>query len=332
MNREAKQLKNLIQKAQKILIITHKGPDFDAFCSALILKEVIDTYFPHKEIAFKTRSRPRSNIPHMDEIEVVESIEDEGEDLVIITDAGNWNMCVTDEDTIQNTDAKVVIIDHHDTPSDVYTLTINNNRSSATEQVIALSMDMWGRRFKITESISILGQIGIVTDTGRFLYENTQPETFEIFGKLRRVFNFDLEEFSYKNSKFPFETISPYKIYLENITIIDDMAYTYISKEEIERIEATKLGVNAAQQEVRDRVIRHIQGVHWGFVVKPMFSVADKWQVSFRSTKGYQEVDRIAEKLGGGGHQYSSAAKIDAKSAKEVVEKILSVVNELKES
>lgn len=328
MNKEAKQLKNLVKKSNNILIVTHKGPDFDAFCSGLILKEVLNTYFPKKEVIFKTRSLPRNNIPKMEEITVVEEIEDVGEDLVIITDAGNWDMCVTENDTIQNTNAKLVIIDHHDTASDSSDLTVNNNKSSATEQVLDLCMKMLGRRFKITESISVLGQIGIISDTGRFLYENAQPETFAIFAKLRAVTNFDIEDFSYKNAKFPFETLVPYTLFLQNINIVGDMAYTYISHEEIEKTGSSKLGVNAAQQEVRDRVLRQIQGVHWGFIVKPMFSKENRWQVSFRSMKGYQVVDKIAESLGGGGHQYSSAARVDAKTAQEAVEKILEKTKE----
>src|SRR5690606_11763697 len=159
----------------------------------------------------------------------------ESEDLIILTDSGNMDMCVTHHDSIQNSTAKLVIIDHHDTATEEADLSINNNMSSATEQVLALCMDMEGRKYKITEEISKLGQIGIISDTGRFLYENATPNTFEMMGKLRRIFTLDIEDFTYKNSKFPYETLQPLRIYIKNIKIEGDMAYTYITKKQIEK-------------------------------------------------------------------------------------------------
>ncbi len=35
------------------------------------------------------------------------------------------------------------------------------------------------KRYKITPAVSILGQIGIVYDTGRFAYDNTTPHTMK---------------------------------------------------------------------------------------------------------------------------------------------------------
>ncbi len=328
MKKEANTFKKILKSSKKILILTHKGPDFDAFCSALILKEFINTHYPKKEVTFKARQSPTQNIPHMHEVQIVDTLEMGDEDLIILTDAGNWDMCVTHRDNISQSDAKLVIIDHHDTQSDESDLSINNNMSSATEQVLSLCMDMEGKKFKISEDISILGQIGIISDTGRFLYENATPDTYVMMSKLRRVKDFDIEDFTYKNSKFPFETLTPLRIYLANINMQGDMAYTYITKEEMDEVGATKSAVNNAQQHVRDNIIRHIQGMHWGFVVKPSYYKENIWQVSFRSTKGYQKVDKIAEALGGGGHEYSSAARVEANQAQEAVQIVLDTVKD----
>jgi len=42
MKKEYRKLHSLIKKSQNILILTHKGPDFDAFASGLILKKSTD--------------------------------------------------------------------------------------------------------------------------------------------------------------------------------------------------------------------------------------------------------------------------------------------------
>lgn len=323
--KEARELSNMLKKAQNILILTHKGPDFDAFCSALILKEYINTKYPKKNVVFKSRQMPTQNIPHMDEISIVENIYTENEDLIVITDAGNMRMCVTSSDSIQNSSAKIVIIDHHDTESDRSDLSINNNMSSATEQVLSLCMNM-ERRFKITESMSILGQIGIVTDTGRFLFENASPDTYEMMAKLRRVYTLDIEDFTYKNSKFPYEMLIPLQKYIQNIHIEDDMSYTYLSDDDMKEEGMDKVTINSAHQFIRDRMIRYIHGIHWGFVIKPSYEKENIWYVSFRSTKGYQKVNGITEELGGGGHEYASAARVEGNNVNDVLDTVLETV------
>ncbi len=328
VKKETAQLKKLIQKSQNILILTHKGPDFDAFCSALILKEFLNTYYPKKNVVFKSRQMPTQNIPHMHEIAVVERIEREDEELIILTDASKLEICINHSDDIQSSNAKIVSIDHHDTVDIVADLSINFNMSSATEQVLNLCFEMEKWKFKITEDISKLGQIGIVSDTGRFLYENATPDTYEMFGKLRKVYALDLEDFTYKNSKFPLDTIEPLRIFLKNINTEDDMAYTYISKKDIDELELSKTGVNNAQQHVRDRVLRHLHGIHWGFVIKPSYYKENIWQVSFRSTKGYQKVSEIALLLGGGGHEYSSAARVEASDVEKALEIVLTTIHQ----
>ena len=126
MKEEYKKLKKLIERADNILIITHRGPDFDAFASSLILKSYINTFYPKKNVVFKTKQNPSQKIPLMDEITIVQEFNTENEELVIIMDAGGWGMCVQKGDTIQVTKAKVAVIDHHLTKGIQADLVIND--------------------------------------------------------------------------------------------------------------------------------------------------------------------------------------------------------------
>ena len=327
MGKEYSKLKNLIEKSKNILILTHRGPDFDAFASALILKNFLNTYYPQKRVSFKSRQYPTQRIPFMNEIEIVQKIDVGNEDLIVITDAADWDICITKEDTIQLTKAKVAVIDHHTTKGMSAEVVINGGMSSATEQVLDFCIEVKGKRYTISKEISELGQIGIVFDTGRFIFDNTRPQTYELMAKLRRVYEFDLEDFEYKSAKFPIDALLPLKIYIQNIHIIDDMAYSYINLNDVKNFNLTKIGVNSAQEFVRDNIVRYIQGIHWGFVIKPSFTNDNEWKVSFRSSKGYQEVAGIAEALNGGGHQYSSAARITASEGDQAAKLILDTIN-----
>lgn len=329
MKKEYAIFKKIIERSNNILLLTHKGPDFDAFASCLILKNFINTHYPNKKVVFKTRQAPTQKIPFMDQITISQVINTENEDLVIILDAGGWGICVQKEDTIEITTAKVAVVDHHQTKGLNADVVINDGMSSTTEQILDFCMSIKGKQYVITPDISTLGQIGIVYDTGRFAYDNTTPETYELMAKLRRVYALDLEDFEYKSTKFPSESLLPIKVYIQNIQIVGDMAYSYINKSDINNLKLSKIGINAAQEFVRDNIIRYIQGVHWGFVVKPSFTIENEWKVSFRSSKGYQEVASIAEALGGGGHQYASATKVSANDGDQAIKMILDTIEKL---
>ena len=331
MKKEYIQLKKLIERSSNILILTHRGPDFDAFASALILKNFINTYYPKKSVAFKSRQYPTQKLPFMNEIQIVQRIDPGNEDLVIITDAGNWDICTTSDDTIQLTKAKLAVIDHHSTKSIQAEVVINDGMSSATEQVLDFCINIKGKKYVISPEVSELGQVGIVFDTGRFMFDNTRPETHELMAKLRRVYALDLEDFEYKSAKFPVDALLPLKIYIQNIHIINDMAYSYINKSDVVNFQLSKIGVNSAQEFVRDSIVRYIQGIHWGFVVKPSFTNENEWKISFRSSKGYQDVASIAEALGGGGHQYSSATRVTANDGELAAKLVLDTINSIQQ-
>jgi len=327
MKSQTKEFKKKIEKAKKILLLTHKSPDLDAFCSMLATYGFLRENFSKKEIIMISRQYPTINIPMMKDITIVKEIVNPVTDLVIVTDASYLSLCLEDGvDTFEH--SNIVYLDHHNVEIEQQEdFTINEYRSSATEQVYATFKDMFGRRLKVTKEVAELIQYGIVSDTGRFLYSMTSSDTFRIFADVKDISPIDLEEFGHKNSKFPREATPAVIKYLQSLTIENDMAYMYINREDVDNVNILQKGVNEAQSFLRDRYIRNIQGVHWGFIIKPDFDKEDSWYVSFRSTKGYQDVSNIAEELGGGGHIYASAVPMTGKSAKEVLEKILAAVS-----
>jgi phosphoesterase RecJ-like protein len=279
----------------------------------LITYNILKEHYPNKEVTMKTHQLPTTNLPGMKEITVVKKIQPEYEDLVILLDTATMDFVEERVDTISNTQAPIVTIDHHDNPPEEENLNINELRSSATEQVIFTFKEILGKNFKLTKRIAELGQYGIVADTGRFLYDKTSSDTFRLFAELVDVIRLDLETIAYKQSKIPSDSSPAIIEFLKTLRIEKDMSY--------------KQGVNQAKVFLRDRFLRHIQGVHWGFIVSPGFEYGNDWFVAFRSTKGYQDVKIIAEELGGGGHEYSSGVPMTGNSIEEVLGKILKAVN-----
>lgn len=322
-------LNNLIQNSTSILLLTHKGPDVDAFSSMLLLYKILRKYFPEKGVHMVAKQQPPLNLPGMQEIEIVESIQNQGYDLVLITDSVNFDMCLEkgiDEENLSTLPA--VFLDHHDSEHDHIesSLLINNNASSATEEVYTTFKQILGEDFVLDEEMAKLVQYGIVADTGRFLFENTTPTTLRIFAEAKEISSVDLEEYDYKSRKFPVDITPAVGEYLKSLTVEGDMAYMRIPREAIARLDITKQGLNEAQTFLRENFIRYIQGTHWGFLIKPDYESEDSWFVSFRSMKGYQEVKQIAEELGGGGHQYAAGVLMRGENDEEILNRVLEAI------
>jgi len=327
MDKKHKLLKKYIKKANNILIISHLGPDPDAFCSMLLLKEAIKQIYTKKVVKIKAKQMPNFNIPTMKDIEVVERLEEGNEDLIIITDMTGMKNCTEGDDPLRNTKKRIIVIDHHSSNDDVVDLTINEKRSSAAEQVYISMREIFGKNLIITKEMSAITQYGIIADTNRFLYSLTTPETLRIYADLREINPIDIEVFTYNSEKFPPESLHYLETFLKNITTVEDMAYTFIDKQPGgEKIAS----IRRASGFIINNIIRQIQGVHWGFTVKPS-NKKDHWDISFRSTTGYQNVRKIAEMLGGGGHDLASGGRIDAPTVEKAVEKVLEIINKLKD-
>jgi phosphoesterase RecJ-like protein len=336
MNKTEKLLKKQIKKAKNILLLTHKGPDIDAFSSMLLMYKSIREIYPEKQITMKARQYPSSKLPLMKELTVLQkedSIKPEGEDLIIITDSSLWKLCQEEGDTIRESNAPVFFVDHHradiDEEERKNQFFINESRSSATEQVYVTLQRIFGDKFKVDDDAAALVQYGIISDTGRFLFDLTTPETFRVFAEVMEIYRVDVEDFEYRSAKFPREATDVVIEYLKTLTIEGDMAYMYISQDIIDQRGFEKQAVNEAFVFLKDKYLRFIQGVHWGFIVKPMFNDENEWSISFRSTKGYQDVEVIAKELNGGGHEYASAVKIKANTVDEILDAVLNAVKKV---
>jgi len=327
MDKKHKELKRYIEKAENILVVSHRGPDMDAFSSMLLVKEFLNIYYPRKNVIVKAKQLPSFNIPRMHDVTVVEKYEQGNEDLIIIVDAAEIDLVCENEDTLMDSPADMVVIDHHMTYSDKHDLVINEERSSAAEQVIYTFKELLGKKFELTEEIAQLGQFGISADTGRFLYETTQPDTFRLYADLFEFCPIDLEEITYKTNKIPLASKEVIAELLKRLIVEGDMAYTYIRREDGDRWERSDISEGVTF--VKNNILRFIHGVHWGFIIKHVSEEPNNWYVSFRASKGYQRVDKIAEELGGGGHMYASGVKMEypeSKSVDHVLGDVLTVI------
>jgi phosphoesterase RecJ-like protein len=336
MGGDIQKFKELIEKARRILVTTHNGPDGDAWSSLSIVKIALERYLGRKNVEVKvvgsTREGKKVEIyEKLNDTKIIHSLEQvdlKGFDLIIITDAQSVERCIPKYENLEP-EVSLVSLDHHQLiDSDIAKLLLNFNqfRSSAAEEVFRVFRDMIGDDFAKDVEIVDLAQRGIVSDTYRFLFPSTSPETYELMAELTRVHRLDMERYMQEMTSFPPGSIKAMAIMLKNFKKEGDMAYITITAQEMNDSGISELDRDEASQFLINGVVRDIDGVDWGFAMRESLNTPGKWTLSFRANNGTREVVEIAKLLEGGGHKYAAGAIVHADNLESALEKVFDAI------
>lgn len=170
-------IKNKIEEYKTIIIHRHTNPDGDAMGSQLGLKRTLEMNYPNKEIYAVGDTNVFSFLGEMDEIE--DSVYHDA--LVIIVDVCVSHLISDDRYKLAK---EVLVFDHHLNEPNIECLSyIDSSKISCAEMVTEILLNF---NYVLDEVASTCFLAGIITDSGRFLYPNTLPNTFEITAKLLR--------------------------------------------------------------------------------------------------------------------------------------------------
>lgn len=341
MDEKIKKLGELIEGAQNILVTTHKGPDPDAWTSLSIATIALRKYLKKENVrTYVTGNEKHSALTdeyeRLNETQLLSEdgvVDLTGFDMIIMTDAHQIKRCFKNYSNLSE-ETVLIGIDHHEfNEEDASKLTLNFNelRSSAAEEVYRVFRDLVGSHFGNDEDIVVLTQKGIVSDTARFMYKNTTPETYELMSELTKIKRLDVEKYTLETSKFDETAIQGIALYLKNYTKVGDMGYSVVSGKEFEDAGVSHQGKEDSGQFVTSHILRNVNGVEWGFAMRESLDNNGEWSISFRANNGTREVVKIAELLNGGGHKYAAGARIKAESKEEAIQMVLDAIKETQE-
>lgn len=325
----------LLSKAVNILVTTHKSPDPDALASSLVTHHMLTKYYPEKycEIVIKgpeSDSEVLTELPGFDKIRWIERYEPfdfRSYDLVIILDAGNLHMVSKKIELDEET--TIISIDHHDVkPNSEISLVINNRDSAASETLFMLFKNLLGKKFELDKLTAQLTQIGIISDTNRFMWEKVSSQTYQIMADCTKVYKVNMELLFKKLVHYTKDSIHVFGHLLENAEFIDDLIYTHVNPEYIAQHGYTLDDVSSGTSHFLNSYIRTLEGINWGFIIKKTSHTSGLWTVSFRSVQGTIDVMEIAQKLGGGGHTHASSTRIRADSYKDALQRVMDYIPE----
>ena len=180
---EIEQIREHIERAQNILLISHKNPDGDTLGSTLALLLALEQF--GKKSTPCCVNKPASCFSYLPHIhKYIYDFEPDHYDLIFVIDAGAHYMTKFHETKpdLFGGSYPVINIDHHSSNDYFGTVSLVVHTAAATAHIMYFLFKQID--IKITRDIATCLLTGLYTDTGSFMHSNTTPEIYEIAGKL----------------------------------------------------------------------------------------------------------------------------------------------------
>lgn len=311
------ELKQAIQKAEKILIISHRKPDPDTLGAAISLRIWLEKLGGNITLAcVDVPCSAFSFLPHIDEY--VDNFRLADFDLVIIVDAGasymtNFHLKY---ENLFKSGIPIVNIDHHASNDFFGKINIVDPKAASTTMVLYRFFTHLGVEIDAKMATCLLA--GIYGDTGGFMHSNTDKEVYDVAAKLMAlgadVANITKALFRSR----PLPTLKLWGRVLEKALMTDDkIVISVVKDEDYEQVGSSP---------------EHLSGVvdYLNMVPDTKFAVLinedRKGNVkgSFRTRHGNLDLSRIAAVFGGGGHPKASGFMLPGKLTEELRYAIIS--------
>jgi bifunctional oligoribonuclease and PAP phosphatase NrnA len=291
----------------RFLLTTHEGPDGDALGSLLAMHHVLRQlgkdsvmFLAAKEfpLAIEYRFLPLEEVFHEPPVDVVDR-------ALVFLDCGNIDRMPVA--FLQRDEAHILNIDHHHDNTLFGTVNLVDTAASCTAEIVFEIAKRLGA--EITPEIAMALYVGLVTDTGKFMYENTGVAAHRMAAELIEA-GVDVAD-TYRRL---YERVPPEKLRLigralEKIERFEDnrLAVTYIGEEDY----AETGGGEVLTEGIID-FVRGLEGTRVAAMIRDKTDGGrSSRKVSLRSTDGTVDVSEIARRQGGGGHRRAAGFGTD---------------------
>jgi bifunctional oligoribonuclease and PAP phosphatase NrnA len=288
-----------IRSASKFVLVTHEHPDGDALGSLVGMHRILcalgkdsvmfmaadELPLPY-EYSFFDFDGLQSHAPH-----------DLDERTIVFLDCGNIDR--NPIEAFKGDDAHILNIDHHHDNTRFGTVNHVVEDASCTAEIVWDLMGALGVAPTIEMAEALY--VGLVTDTGKFMYENTGPRAhvmaaeliaagIDVHGIYRRLYE-----------EMPYEKLELLGRALASLQRVDDGALTFAY---LARDDFSTAGAEESYSEGIVDHLRSIEGTKVAALARELFDGnGARKKVSLRSTDGEIDVSVIARAGGGGGHR-----------------------------
>ncbi len=182
----------LIKESETIICLCHQNPDGDAIGSCLAWAELLKTVYGKTAQIFVPDQYPDylQWLPNTDKIIRYDKhregcdFELAHADLVFCLDFNAAHRTADMEQALSSSPAKKVLIDHHLDPTVDTVLTISHPEASSTCELVFRLVWQLGCFDQLTKHFAVPVYCGMMTDTGGFTYNSSDPDIFFIISQL----------------------------------------------------------------------------------------------------------------------------------------------------
>lgn len=282
-----------IKEYNKIICLRHIDADGDAYGSSMGLAQLIKDNFPQKQVFTDGKNNESLSFLGKNN-QLVEK--DYHDSLVIVCDTANQERI---DSEYWNLAKEKIKIDHHIKGENYANYEwIDSTYSATCEMLGELAVNA---NLKVSKEVANFLLLGIITDSGRFLYNNTTSRTFQIAAFLLRKdadLNFlcaNLYQQSLNLLKFKGYVLNNFALTKWGVAFIK-ITLAVLKKYNISQLEAKSV-IN---------ILSNIKEIKiWLLAIEKEEGLI---KISIRSSQ--YVINEVAERYSGGGHKLAAGAKM----------------------
>jgi bifunctional oligoribonuclease and PAP phosphatase NrnA len=296
-----------LRSRDKFLLTAHEGPDGDALGSLLGMHYLLTAlgkdsvmFLTAKEfpLPIEYRFLPLEEVFH-------EAPADMADRTAIFLDCGNIDRMPVD--FLNEGAHEIINIDHHHDNTHFGDLNLVDVDASCTAEIVYELAALLGVR--ITPEMASALYVGLITDTGKFMYDSTNARTHRIAADLIEAGVAVDDTYRRLYEHVPIEKIRLVARALNGIQRHCDqrLVLAYITAEDYQ--------ATGAGEEMTEGIIDHLRSIEGAQIAALIRDLGDRGRaarkVSLRSSSGEVDVSAIARKKGGGGHKRAAGFSTD---------------------
>jgi bifunctional oligoribonuclease and PAP phosphatase NrnA len=296
-----------LRSRERFLLTAHEGPDGDALGSLLGMHHLLTQlgkdsvmFMAAKEfpLPIEYRFLPLEEVFH-------EAPADMADRTIVFLDCGNVDRMPVEFLTAGENFR--INVDHHHDNTLFGDVNLVETMASSTAEIVYRLAILLG--VEITAEIASALYVGLVTDTGKFMYENTNAGTHRIAAELIDAGVAVDETYRRLYEHVPVEKLRLLSRALDSIQRYcgERLVVTYITDADYE--------ASGAGAEMTEGIIDHLRSIEGTKVAALIRDQGDRARaarkVSLRSSGGELDVSAIARKHGGGGHKRAAGFSTD---------------------
>ena len=290
-----------IRRSDRFVAVTHENPDGDALGSLIAMQEILTALGKDSVMFIDASEFPLPQeyrflpLPGL----VTTPPDDLGERTSMFLDCGNLDR--GPGKALEHPGSKILNLDHHHDNTRFGSVNYVVPEASCTAEIVWDLMHALGVAFTITIAEALY--VGLVTDTGRFMYENTGTRAHLMAAELIEA-GVDVHEIYRRVYEgVPYGKLALLARGLASIERFDDGRLT------LARLTTEDFTESGAEESYSEGVIDHLRAVEGTAVaalVRDRIGSSDDERprkVSLRSSDDRVDVSVIARAQGGGGHR-----------------------------